>query len=249
MQHAMSLRQHQPPLAHTRLPAGTAAGLHDRIRASLPELSRQFQIIGNFCLLNAEYLHLMRIEDVSASCKARPSTIVRFAKRFGMNGFKALKIAFLEEPQDRQPLAAHPAPRHDGMESSILALSTSSRVLILGDDFETPLTAYLQYALTCLGKTVKVLPIDSYLQEASPATSRPDALILAALSSEPDREACLARQAGMDECHLITICRNRITSSHHSMADDSPLKVLTRALEAAQQLIEGVESRRTSPIQ
>lgn len=136
--------------------AGGMSSLPERIELALPLLSPQFRAIGQYCLENAASLHRMRIEDVSLNCGARPSTIVRFAKRFGLNGFKDLKFAFLGEV----PVAEAPAPDPEaggGIESDALTLLRAGRVLLVDGTDISPITAYLACALRCMGREVSVI--------------------------------------------------------------------------------------------
>lgn len=68
-----------------------------RIRAETPSLSRQFKIIATYVLQHADYIYLERIQDVAERCGTQPSTVVRFAKRFGFSGFHDFKMAFLSD--------------------------------------------------------------------------------------------------------------------------------------------------------
>lgn len=130
--------------------------LTEHIELALPLLSPQLRAIGQYCLENASHLHRMRIEDVSLHCGARPSTIVRFAKRFGLNGFKELKFAFLGEPVAAEH-EVPPAPADGGVESDALKLLRAGSVLLVDRAESSPITAYLACALRCMGREVSVM--------------------------------------------------------------------------------------------
>lgn len=68
-----------------------------RIRAETSSLSRQFKMIATYVLQHSDCIYLERIQDVAGRCGTQPSTVVRFAKRFGFSGFHDFKMAFLND--------------------------------------------------------------------------------------------------------------------------------------------------------
>lgn len=61
------------------------------------QLSPKLRNLAIFCLRNAHVIHRMRILELAAQTDNIPSTVVRFAKRYGYRGFHDFKWAFLQE--------------------------------------------------------------------------------------------------------------------------------------------------------
>jgi len=61
------------------------------------QLSPKLRNLAVFCLRNAHAIHRMRILELAAQTDNIPSTVVRFAKRYGYQGFHDFKLAFLQE--------------------------------------------------------------------------------------------------------------------------------------------------------
>ncbi len=73
-------------------------------------LSPKMRNLAEFCLRNVHALHRMRIMDLAGQTGNIPSTVVRFAKRYGYVGFHDFKLAFLQEPgHAAAPLSLHAA--------------------------------------------------------------------------------------------------------------------------------------------
>lgn len=72
-------------------------------------LSPKLRNLAEFCLKNVHALHRMRIVDLADRTDNIPSTVVRFAKRYGYLGFHDFKLAFLPESvQDEAPKRKQP---------------------------------------------------------------------------------------------------------------------------------------------
>lgn len=244
-----------PPSQSGRNPSGhkksiqTSAQLRlaERIRLTLPELSAQFQAIGNYCLSNTSSLHRMRIEDASQQCGARPSTIVRFAKRFGLNGYKELKVAFLDEAQSQNP-ATPESPQENIQGIDAYILHTASSILIVGDIPASPLTSYMDYALRCLGKHVDTIYVKPGKIEITHIARQYDLMVITALLQDFESRYNTMMQAKKNDTPIIFI--NGETphqfpaereAARQQIFEVSPLRNLTKAIETAQSLIRDLE--------
>ncbi len=67
------------------------------IKADLPRLKPKMRKLAEACLSNIHTLHRFRILELSGPTGNAPSTVVRFAKRYGYAGFNDFKLAFLQE--------------------------------------------------------------------------------------------------------------------------------------------------------
>jgi hypothetical protein len=76
-----------------RVQGGALLGL---ILGELPQLSPTMRAIGRYCVRVHARLHLMGIDEVASECGTVPSSVVRFARRFGHSGFHDFKRAFLD---------------------------------------------------------------------------------------------------------------------------------------------------------
>lgn len=81
--------------------------LLNEIFEDLRRLSPKMRKIADFCLRNVHSLHRIRILELADQTDNFPSTVVRFAKRYGYVGFLDFKLAFLHEPMQGE------IPRHD----------------------------------------------------------------------------------------------------------------------------------------
>ncbi len=223
--------------------------LSERIRAKLPELSAQFQAIGRFCLDNLAHLHRLRIEDASAMCGARPSTIVRFAKCFGLTGYKQLKVAFLDE---LSPPAGVPTvddgPLLSGLDDAVQMLSAANKVAVITDPHGAPLTAFLEYALKCFGKKVQVFSPDDLARDAIQRVEFFDVLMLAVVDQRLSQQ-CLSHLSAVD-VGVVAICPEpgwiwgeRASDRLDGFRNAESLKTLTGSLGVAQDLVRGLASQ------
>lgn len=214
--------------------------LIEEIELALPLLSPQFRAIGRYCLENASNLHRMRIEDVSLQCGARPSTIVRFAKRFGLNGFKELKFAFLEEPAVAEQEV--PAASADGgVESDVLKLLRADRVLLVDGAVISPITAYLACALRCMGREVSVMATGAEREGWRLLAASYDLLILvgpAAATLARDGDSSWAREHGVS---LLRVGDDGEPPGSGQGVE--ALRRLNRSVESAHALIQALARR------
>lgn len=79
-------------------PAAPAAAelLMQRIAAEYDGLSKQLKTIAGYIEANRQTLVLARITEIAAACDVQPSAVVRFAQRFGFNGFSDMQAVFRE---------------------------------------------------------------------------------------------------------------------------------------------------------
>lgn len=169
------------------------SALLEEILADQRRLSPKMHKLAEFCLRNAHALHRMRILDLADEADTIPSTVVRFAKRYGFVGFHDFKLAFLQESspdsvrQHHVPVGPKPAGMHaalwelDIASASTLALKdlvsttsfqqavrwTKAAVLvgILARSVDDrPVAMHLESALNRLGKATIVLSERQYLQ-------------------------------------------------------------------------------------
>ncbi len=99
-------------------------------------LSPKMRNLADFCVRNVHSLHRMRILDLADQTDNIPSTVVRFAKRYGYVGFHDFKLAFLQEPaQGEAPGHEQLIPaRQPGMHAAMWELDqASSGALALKD--------------------------------------------------------------------------------------------------------------------
>lgn len=213
--------------------------LTERIQLELPRLSRQFRAIGLYCLENAARLHRMRIEDVSVNCGARPSTIVRFAKHFGLSGYKELKFAFLGETPAMDDARASPEADR-GVENDALKLLHASSVLLVDGADISPITAYLAYALRCMGRSVTVMATESGSDDWRWVAPSFDALVFVGPTTMTVlRHSDLPWARGHDVA-FVTIGDDKQSLIGQGA---EALRRLNRSVESAHALIQAMERR------
>ncbi|MEN9383736.1 MAG: hypothetical protein RL323_879 [Pseudomonadota bacterium] len=97
------------PIDMQQPPADRASELLRQLQADAHNLSPALRRVAHFCIAHAHQLHQMRIQEVAQACQTIPAAVVRLAQRYGLTGFRELKLAFL--PVFRPPpLAPDMAP-------------------------------------------------------------------------------------------------------------------------------------------
>ena len=161
-------------------------------------LSPKMRNIANFCVRNVHVLHRMRILELANQTGNFPSTVVRFAKRYGYVGFHDFKLAFLQEsvqgevPKREMPIHDRTLPMHAAMwelelaSSGALALkdvvtttsfqqavrwsrSASLIGLLARSPDDKPVVLHLETLLKRLHRPTVVLGEKQYLQGNFPA--------------------------------------------------------------------------------
>lgn len=161
-------------------------------------LSPKLRKLADFCVRNVHALHHMRIVELAGQTGNHPSTVVRFAKRYGYVGFHDFKLAFLQEPvpsaipRREVPIQPRPQGMHAAMweldvaSSSALALKdlvmttsfqqavrwtkTANLIGLLARSVDDRAIAmHLELLLNRLNRPTVVLSEKQYLQGAFPA--------------------------------------------------------------------------------
>lgn len=163
------------------------------IHADQRKLSPKMRNLADFCLRNAHALHRMRILDLADQTDNIPSTVVRFAKRYGYVGFNDFKLAFLQDPvpgaAQRMKMPVQPKP--EGMHAALWELDVAatgalelkdlvsttsfqqavrwSRTagligLLARSEDDRPIALHLASLLKRLGKSTVVISEKQYLQ-------------------------------------------------------------------------------------
>lgn len=172
--------------------------LFSDIREDQHRLSPKMRILADFCLRNVHVLHRMRILELANQTDNMPSTVVRFAKRYGYVGFHDFKLAFLQEdiqqevPRRELPTYEKLLPMHAAFwelevaSSGALALkdivmttsfqhavrwaSSASLIGLLARSHDDkPIAVHLETLLRRLGRPIIVLSEKQYLQGNFPA--------------------------------------------------------------------------------
>src|SRR5215510_2224969 len=68
-----------------------------RVREEFARLSPQLQTIARYVEQNRSSLTVDRIQAIAANCGVQASAVVRFAQRFGFNGFSDLQALYRDE--------------------------------------------------------------------------------------------------------------------------------------------------------
>lgn len=161
-------------------------------------LSPKMRNLADFCVKNVHALHHMRILELADQTGNIPSTVVRFAKRYGYVGFHDFKLAFLpvavqgEAPKRELPIPDRTLHMHAALwelelaSSGALALkdvvtttsfqqavrwgrSASLIGLLARAHDDKPIAMHLETLLGRLGRPTIVLSEKQYLQGDFPA--------------------------------------------------------------------------------
>lgn len=80
---------------------------YDALRAEISErhasLSKRLQQIAEFALANPNDMALATVSEIAQRAQVQPSSLIRFAKAFGYEGFTAMQRIFRQRLTDQQP--------------------------------------------------------------------------------------------------------------------------------------------------
>lgn len=80
---------------------------YDELRAEISaehgSLSKRLRQIAEFALANPNDMALATVSEIAARANVQPSTLIRFAKAFGYDGFTAMQRVFRLRLTDQQP--------------------------------------------------------------------------------------------------------------------------------------------------
>ncbi|WP_166656321.1 MurR/RpiR family transcriptional regulator [Paraburkholderia sp. BL10I2N1] len=209
------------------------------IAADYSSLSRQLQAIARYLEQNRGQMMLARINDVAAACDVHPSAVVRFAKRFGLSGFAALKAMFKEQFRIQgqsdanssgiTPASLRPASRvvaasraslldldmrfdEDGFQNAVGLLSRAERVYLLGLDGSLPVASYLASALQRTARqVVLVTELGGVHRNLMRSASSQDTIV--AISRAPygsDTEICVLEAHRRGAC-VVALVDSRLS--------------------------------------
>ncbi|NDY93751.1 MurR/RpiR family transcriptional regulator [Ideonella livida] len=99
---ALPKRRRGRPTAGPAAPMQTHA-LLQRIAAEFERLSPQLRAVARYVEHHHDCVGQARIQEVAQRCQVQPSTVVRFAQRFGLSGFEALRQALGAGARTRLP--------------------------------------------------------------------------------------------------------------------------------------------------
>lgn len=81
----------------TNVSAETVEQFLERVRDEFADLSPQLQTIARYFEQNRASVTVERIQAIAANCGVQASAVVRFAQRFGYNGFSELQALYRDE--------------------------------------------------------------------------------------------------------------------------------------------------------
>ena len=90
-------------MADASIPPGSFEELRTEISARHAELSRRLQQIAEFALANPNDMALETVASIATRAGVQPSTMVRFAKTLGFEGFSDMQRVFRTRLVDRVP--------------------------------------------------------------------------------------------------------------------------------------------------
>lgn len=91
-----------------------------QLQQDLGTLTPSLRRVAQYCIAHSHALHRMGIQEVAAASQTIPAAVVRLAQRYGLKGFRELKLAFLptlplSKAQAATLLPAPSAPQHTAM--------------------------------------------------------------------------------------------------------------------------------------
>lgn len=127
-----------------------------QIQADRKILSPKLKNLADFCLRHAHGLHHMRILELAVATDNIPSTVVRFAKRYGYQGFQDFKLAFLQIvlPEQGAGNEGNVASRPTGLAAAVWELDYASSGAIALKDLVS--TTSFQQAVRWIRTTATV---------------------------------------------------------------------------------------------
>ena len=182
--------------------------LRARLRARHDELSPHLQRLARLALEDPNYLALQTIASIAERAGVQPSTLIRFAKEFGYDGFSRMQQVFKTRliegaPDWRERVSEAPAAsgadvldrsadamiralerlkretRRDDLARAIAMLDGAQFVWVAGLRRSRPIAAYLAYGLTRLERRAAILDFDGGMAGQQAANMRPGDVLAA----------------------------------------------------------------------
>ncbi len=122
----------------------TFSDVHDKIRSSYDELTKNHKVIANLILENPERIPFQSVQELSRDIGISDASIVRFAQRIGYKGYTELKEALKDGVVDR--LANFSIPKLDE----------------LGNEQENILTQVANHDISNIRETLKEIDPQSF---------------------------------------------------------------------------------------
>jgi DNA-binding MurR/RpiR family transcriptional regulator len=124
-------------------------------------LSKRFKLIARYVESRGERLGLASIQSLAEQCGVQPSTVVRFAKRFGFSGFSEMQQLFRDRLVQRlEPDLACSPPRPGVIESGSGGLQAGQIV----DEVFSDCIAGIEQLCRMLDRTAFGLAIDMLVE-------------------------------------------------------------------------------------
>lgn len=213
----------------------TYDSLRARLKARYDELSPHLQKLARLALDDPNFVALQTITAIAARSGVQPSTVVRFAKEFGYDGFSGLQQVFKLRLIEGAPVyrervfgdagagSADPLARcADALIASLQRLKETTpreriarAVEILGGaDFvfvaglrrSRPVSAYLAYGLTRLERRCAILDFDGGMAGQQVANMRQgDVLCAVAFAEYSPVVVDAVRDAHLRDIPVVTI--------------------------------------------
>jgi DNA-binding MurR/RpiR family transcriptional regulator len=183
--------------------------LRGRLRARHDDLSPHLQRLARLAMEDPNFLALQTISAIAARAGVQPSTLIRFAKEFGYDGFSRMQQVFrtrliegapdwrervldartadgggdvLDRCADAMIRALERLKRETArhdLARAVNILSDAQFVWIAGLRRSRPIAAYLAYGLTRLERRAAILDFDAGMAPQQAANMRPGDVLAA----------------------------------------------------------------------
>jgi DNA-binding MurR/RpiR family transcriptional regulator len=221
-----------------------------RISAHYDDLSAKLQLVARYIEQHHEHLGIEGIQEMAAKCQVQPSSIVRFAKYFGLSGFSEMQ-QILRDGLTRKFAPNHPygkrlrkvidtqaQPRAETdiakelIENSINGLQSLVSRFDLGN-FKAAINLLLNADVIWLVGSRRSFPVAAYLDYALQRTGK-RVILVSALGSMQQEQIRAARRGDV----VLAI-------AFRPYADET-LKVAQQARKQGAKLIAITDSRLAS---
>ena len=171
----------------------SARGAVARIRNLLPALVPSERSVGDYALTSPELVARMSVNQLAKAAEVSATTVMRFCKRLGFDGFSDFRFALARElgeaaqhdddavgPEDDVATVADKVFRadvralqetlqlldKDELGKAVAALENASHIHIFGTGSSAPVVLDAYYRFSCLGLPVSFV-VDTFMQTVS----------------------------------------------------------------------------------
>ena len=134
-----------------------------QLQLDLCKLTPSLRRVAQYCIAHSHGLHRMGIQEVAEASQTIPAAVVRLAQRYGIKGFRELKLAFLPPTQVHETgTTTAPSGRSDVQHTAITCIENmAANITQIQSEIMRPEFSWAVNALREAERIVVTRPADS----------------------------------------------------------------------------------------